>query len=121
MTATAAVEVRPPASVEVDAHPLTAGELLDGDAYALVRRRMLLESCKWDPQVGDVATLARFPLFIRLRDWRQLCGSAEALSAELFAAERELLDRPKLWRTLAIPRRLRRVLAFGAAGSSCTV
>jgi glutathionylspermidine synthase len=71
---------------------------------------MMLDCCKWDPQVGDVSTLAPFPLLIDAAEWDALAAEAEALAAELMAAERELLGRPELWRALAIPRRLRKAL-----------
>jgi hypothetical protein len=99
-------------------HPLAAGEPLAKAAFADVRRRMMFECCKWDPQVGDVATLAAFPLLIRGRDWRQLSRAAEQLAGELAAAEDELLRRPELWRTLAVPRRLRRALRPRAPSSA---
>jgi glutathionylspermidine synthase len=71
---------------------------------------MVLNCCKWDPQVGDVATLAPFPLLIGRAEWQGLCSTAEALARELIAAEAELLGRPDLHRTLAVPRPLRSVL-----------
>lgn len=92
------------------ADPLVACQTLSPDAFARVRRRMILDCCKWDPQVGDVSTLAPFPLFIRRREWRQIAMLAERLAAELMTAEQELLDRPELWKLLGIPRRLRRIL-----------
>ena len=71
---------------------------------------MLLDGCKWDPQVGDVATLAPFPLLIRRGRWEQIRGSAESLAAETARAERELASRPELHRVLAVPRRVRSAL-----------
>jgi glutathionylspermidine synthase len=71
---------------------------------------MVLDCCKWDPQVGDVATLAPFPLLIAAAEWVMLAADAETLAAELMAAEPELLELPHLWRVLAIPRRLRSAL-----------
>jgi glutathionylspermidine synthase len=71
---------------------------------------MLLEYCKWDPQVGDVSTLADFPLLIGRSHWDEICRIAEALAAELSAAEAQLLRRPDLHRALAIPRWLRQAL-----------
>lgn len=35
------------------------------EAFDRVRRRMIFDCCKWDPQVEDVATLAPFPLLLR--------------------------------------------------------
>ena len=76
--------------------PLSAGEAVPPDASADIRRRMLLDYCKWDPQVGEVATFAPFPLLINTVAWLQLAGWAESLAAESLAAEQELLSRPDL-------------------------
>lgn len=91
-----------------DVQPMTlrAGDAIDEAEMARVRQAMVLEHCKWDPQVGDVSTLAAFPLLIERGEWRQLCAWAEALAAEGRAAEDELLERPDLLRRLGMPRRL---------------
>ena len=91
--------------------PLRAGALIDISHFASIRRRMILDCCKWDPQVGDQPTLAPFPLLINRDDWNELSDLAERLTAELLAAERELSHRPELHRLLAIPRSIRRVLS----------
>ena len=72
--------------------PLRAGDALPAEAFAAIRRRLVLEHCKWDPQVEDVSTLTPFPLLMPHAVWADLCASAEALAAELLEAERELLD-----------------------------
>src|SRR5579859_5814227 len=90
--------------------PFRAGAPLGADAFADVRRHMVLHCCKWDPQVGDVATLADFPLLITSRTWHELSRLAEALAEETARAEIELLSRPDLYRCLAIPPRLGRLL-----------
>src|SRR5207244_726560 len=41
--------------------PLRAGSPLAPGTFAALRRRAVLEGCKWDPQVGDVSTLSAFP------------------------------------------------------------
>src|SRR3954467_2399642 len=71
------------------------GPLSDAD-FARVRRRLILDHFKWDPQVGDVGTLARFPLVLPAEVVRGLFDLAEELAAETEAAEAELLDRPHL-------------------------
>lgn len=78
--------------------------------FETVRRRMVLEHFKWDPQVGDVATLAPFPIVLPESVAAELSHLAEELSAETENAERELLTRPDLTRKLAIPRAITRVL-----------
>jgi len=69
-----------------------------------------LEGCKWDPQVGDVSTIAEFPVFLGPAAWRDLAAAAERLTSELLAAEAELLRRPHLHVRLGLSRGLRAVL-----------
>jgi len=92
--------------------PFRCGPALHTRDFAEVRRAMVLEHCKWDPQVGDVGTLADFPLVISHATWEQLASWAEALTREANAAERELVLRPELYARLGLPRRL--LLALGA-------
>ncbi len=93
------------------AAPLRAGPSLKADVFHVLRRRAVLEGCKWDPQVGDVATLANFPLLLRSGEWRQLARWAEQLTAELIAAEREIvLTKPALLDDLGLPRAVCRAL-----------
>jgi glutathionylspermidine synthase len=83
---------------------------LNESAFASVRRRAVLEGCKWDPQVGDTSTLAAFPLLMRRSEWRQLAAWAEQLTAETLAAEMEILGQPRLLDELGLPRAVRRAL-----------
>jgi len=78
--------------------------------FAHVRQRLLLRGFKWDPHVGDEEVLAPFAITLSAESWRFLASSARALAAETVAAEKELLGRPELWRELAVPRPLRRLL-----------
>ncbi|HWD92775.1 MAG TPA: glutathionylspermidine synthase family protein [Verrucomicrobiae bacterium] len=78
--------------------------------FSALRRRALLEGCKWDPQVGDISTLATFPLVMNAGVWKRLAFQAERLSAEAVAAENEISQRPELLGNLGLPRALRRVL-----------
>jgi hypothetical protein len=91
--------------------PYRCGERLDPASFAKLRRSLVLEHCKWDPQVGDFGTLADFPLLMPRATWNQLAAWSEALTAEGAAAERELLSRPELLGRLGLPRRLCRALA----------
>src|SRR5687767_11954262 len=82
---------------------LRAGPALAPDAFAAIRRRLVLEFCKWDPQVGDVATLAPFPLILHRGAWRDLRRAAEQLARETLDAEHALLRRPDLHARLGVP------------------
>jgi glutathionylspermidine synthase len=91
-----------------------------------VRRALVLDHCKWDPQVGDVATLAEFPLLMSAETWSELARSAEQLAAEVTEAEHELRAKPELLERLGLPRRLRRVLRsqgrnLGIGTASCAL
>jgi glutathionylspermidine synthase len=83
---------------------------LDDRAHATVRRRAIFEADKWDPQVGDTATIARYPLVITREAWADVSATAEALARETAAAEAELVQRPELYGHLGLPRRVRRAL-----------
>ena len=69
---------------------------------------MMLEGCKWDPQISDLATLAPFPLVVPRGVARSLGALAERLAAEALDAERALLDHPECLRVLGMPRAIRR-------------
>jgi len=90
---------------------LGTGNPLNECAMASIRRQAVLEGCKWDPQVGDVSTLAAFPLIMRGSVWSNLARYAEQLAAEAFSAEVEIASRPELIRQLGLPRRLVAALA----------
>lgn len=90
---------------------LRAGRRLAPGSFARVRARTLLEGCKWDPQVGDAATLADFPLVLPEREWAWLARQAEQLAAEAALAEVEIAGRPECLRQLGMPAALRAVLA----------
>lgn len=94
-----------------DATPYRCGPRLEPTAFARLRRSLVLDHCKWDPQVGDIGTLADFPLLMPRGIWLRLAAWAEALSAEAREAELELAARPELHGRLGLPRRLRAALA----------
>jgi glutathionylspermidine synthase len=79
-------------------------------ALANIRSRMIFEHGKLDPQVGDIDVLVPFPLVLPNSEWSVLASSAERLAREALDAERELIDRPDLYRELGLPRPVRRAL-----------
>jgi glutathionylspermidine synthase len=93
---------------------LRAESALDARTISAIRRRAALEGCKWDTQVGDVMTLAPFPLVMKRSVWEQLAAWAEQLTVEAVAAENEILQQSALLRVLGLPRALRRLLADDA-------
>lgn len=92
-------------------HGLRAGVSLASATVAAIRRKSALEGCKWDTQVGDVTTLAPFPLVMRRSVWHQLATWAEQLAAEATEAELEISRRQDLIGQLGLPRALQNVLA----------
>jgi hypothetical protein len=98
------------AAVPSVAPPVRAGARLPARDAADIRRRMMLNCCKWDPQIGDANTLADFPLVLSSRAWATLSQLAESAGAELLEAERELLSRPDLHATLGISHAARHAL-----------
>lgn len=88
------------------------------ERFAVLRRGLVLDGFKWDPQVGDESILARFALLLPARTWRQLAQLAEQLTHEALAAERELLQRPELLRVLGLPRPVCQVLSSPIAGQA---
>jgi glutathionylspermidine synthase len=75
---------------------------------------MELAHCKWDAQVGDIATLAPFPLVMDGESWRELATLAEKLAAETELVEAALLQRRDLHAAIGLPWRLRELFADGA-------
>ncbi|MBO0700872.1 MAG: hypothetical protein J2P46_20925, partial [Zavarzinella sp.] len=88
---------------------------LDWADFVQLRRRMVLDHFKWDPQVGDAGALAPFPIVLSASVLHGLADLAEALAAETDLAERELLRRPDLVGRLGLPRPIRRILAERSA------
>jgi len=86
--------------------------------FNALRRRAIFDCCKWDPQVGDVCTLAPFPLVLTPEAWAELCAHAGALARETLALERELSERPELHARLGLPRRARAALLRAAGRPS---
>ena len=66
-----------------DTKPLRAGDELPEDLFQGVRQRLVLDAFKWDPQVGDVSTISRFPLLLSKTHWGQLSHLATLLAATL--------------------------------------
>jgi len=76
-----------------------------------LRRRAIFECCKWDPQVEDVDTLAPLAVVLKQSAWGELAALSEALYAETLRLEQALVLRPDVHRQLALPRKIRVVLA----------
>lgn len=78
--------------------------------YSDFRYRVIFEGYKWDPQVGDINTVARDTVVLDSAVARQLAYYAEALAQETLELESALLSRPDLYSKLDLPRPLRKAL-----------
>ncbi len=101
--------------------PLACGALIPHSTFATIRRRMVLEFCKWDPQVEDVSTLCPYPLLLQQAAWNQLIQWSEQLADETLNLEAELLQRPDLLRQLGLPRRVKTLLSRCTKQASASV
>lgn len=111
-TAFAPEHCRAPLHANLPAAPdIWAADALGTKTFAGLRRRVILDGCKWDAQVGDAATLAQFPLVMKKTVWDQLAVYAEELATEAVAAEQEISKRPELLRLLGMPPALLSVMA----------
>lgn len=79
-------------------------------AFAHIRRRVIFDCCKWDPQMQDVGVLSSLPMILRPDTWKELSTAATALFSEALSCEEELIGRPALHRALGLSRRGRKAL-----------
>ena len=107
-----------PSAILADRTRLRFGPSLPSDIFSTIRRRMILDYCKWDPQVGDESVLLEQPLILGVDDWTYLATSAEKMAEEINSAEAELLAQPRLMAQLAMPASLLRVLRPGDSSNA---
>lgn len=90
--------------------PLSCGGRLAEPVFKGLRRQMVLNHCKWDPQIEDIGALCPYPLILNADSWKQLSAWAESLADETLRAEDEMLRRPELLNVLGLPRSVRKLL-----------
>src|SRR5262249_10513843 len=83
--------------------------------YLTYRRQVIFHGFKWDPQVGDTATISDHACVLSPGLASRLARLAEALASETMNLENALALRPELFADVGIPRRLRPVLRQGKA------
>lgn len=93
------------------AAPWEIGPRMEPGDFEAIRRSLILDHHKWDPQVGDIDVLVPYPILMGESVWERLCEAAEALTEELLAAERAIWGSPALIARLGLPAPLERVLA----------
>jgi glutathionylspermidine synthase len=71
--------------------------------FARLHAEAIFDCCKWDPQVGDVSTLAPFPIVLKKSAWQELAALAGQLATEALAAEAAMVDDQAAHRTLSLP------------------
>lgn len=79
--------------------------------YEEYRRSVIFRCCKWDPQVGDVATIGDHACLLTPETALHLADLSERLAAETVEIETALRTRPHLFSGLGIPRQLARLLS----------
>jgi len=75
-----------------------------------IRLRLVLDHCKWDPQVGDQNTLPPYALVMDRFAWSELEATTETLARELARVEHALGSRADFDDTLGVPRALRAMI-----------
>jgi glutathionylspermidine synthase len=98
------------AGIELTTNLLYAGKNLERSNWLDLQRRAIFEFCKWDIHSEDHDVLASFPLFLEQQTAEHLNRLAERLAQETIAAEAEILQNPKLLKTLGLPRSIRKIL-----------
>lgn len=98
--------------------PYRLGAALEPEVWQKVKTRAIFECCKWDIQSEDHCVLADFPLLLEESEWQRICGLAKTLSHETGIAEKELIQRPDLYRLLGLPWAVRKQLCKRGAPSA---
>jgi len=86
--------------------PWTIPEPIPEAQFRHIRLSMIFDHHKWDSQFEDIASLSHRCLILEWETWEQLRQWSELLYAEAIAAEREIVERPDLCKTLGLGRRL---------------
>ncbi|AKF11555.1 glutathionylspermidine synthase family protein [Sandaracinus amylolyticus] len=97
--------------------PLACTPALAPEAHAALRRRLIFDHHKWDPQVGDVSVIAPYALCIARRTWEHVAALALELARELLDAERAILASPRAIARLALPLPIHAVLRARLLGA----
>lgn len=72
------MKVVPPTTNEV----LRLGRPLNVESFSSIRRSMILDHFKWDPQVGDESVLLEQPLILSSKTWVDLTAAAERMARD---------------------------------------
>ena len=89
--------------------------------YAVWRRRVIFHAYKWDPQVDDVSTICDHACILSRWAAAHLERLAEALAAETMALEGALLERPDLYASLGLGRKVAAALRQAPSGNGVRV
>ncbi|MCL2676126.1 MAG: glutathionylspermidine synthase family protein [Firmicutes bacterium] len=80
------------------------------NAYAEYRRKAIFQAYKWDPQVGDNNTVAKYAVVMDREAARHLENLAERLVKETVLLEEALLKNLSLAKNLGLPKQVLRAL-----------
>lgn len=91
--------------------PLRLSERLSPAEFRGYRQRAIFEAAKWDIQINDHCALGDRALVVDAPEWAMLSDAASRLAAELFGAERRLLEAVREGRLPRLDRKTRKRLA----------
>lgn len=83
---------------------------IDQSKYSAYKRDIIFACNKWDPQIGDINSISDHAILMSPTVAKNLAKWAEELFAETLLCERELLKRPDLWKSLGLPKNIRKAL-----------
>jgi hypothetical protein len=87
--------------------PWISGNPLTAEQWKAYRDRLASESLKHDIPPADYYPPVSFPILLDRSEWLSLARTAEKLTAEVLAAERELIGRTDLHARLGLPASIR--------------
>jgi glutathionylspermidine synthase len=84
------------------------------DKYKDYRNKVIFNCFKWDPQVGDVNTISDSVVVIDSNTAKKLALWSEQLARETVLMEEALLKKPSLYKTLGLPKALKKALSLAS-------
>jgi glutathionylspermidine synthase len=88
---------------------------IPNDQYSNYRYEAIFNAYKWDPQVNDVNTVSQNVVVLSIETAMKLEKWAEDLSIETMLMEEALLNEPKLYNELGLPRGIKKALKTSKA------
>ncbi len=80
--------------------------LIPPKLYPAYKTAVIFKAFKWDPQVEDINTVARYSLLVSKKTVDDLQEKAEILTTEVLQLEKALLKKPELISELGLPKKV---------------